>query len=56
MAGYSVTAEVFADMAPARQLAREAWQRIFVLGQAPVGILQDVSAEIERSQQGAGPA
>jgi multiple sugar transport system substrate-binding protein len=56
LAGYSVTAEVFADMAPARQLAREAWQRIFVLGQAPVSILGEVSAAIERAQQEAGPA
>jgi multiple sugar transport system substrate-binding protein len=51
--GYSVTPEVFAHMAPARQLAREAWQRIFVLGQAPVAILRDSSEEIERAQHAA---
>lgn len=49
--GYSVTPEIFAQMAPARQLAREAWQRIFVLGQAPVSILRDVSEQIERAQR-----
>jgi multiple sugar transport system substrate-binding protein len=51
VSGYSVTAEVFAHMAPARQLAREAWQRIFVLGQAPVALLRDVAMQIEETQR-----
>lgn len=56
--GYSVTAEVFANMSEARQIAREAWQRIFVLGQAPVTLMHDVSAQIQRTQpvSGAGNA
>ncbi len=49
--GYSVTAEIFANMVEAHQLAREAWQRIFVLGQEPVSLMEEVSAQIERSQQ-----
>lgn len=48
--GYSVTAEVFGNMIEARRLAREAWQRIFVLGQAPVDLMRTVSDQIERSQ------
>ncbi len=52
LAGYSVTAEVFADMTAARRLAREAWQRIYVLGQEPVSLMTRISAEIEAAQPG----
>jgi multiple sugar transport system substrate-binding protein len=48
--GYSVTAEIFANMADARRLSLSAWEQIFTLGQAPVDLVKDVSAEIERSQ------
>ena len=34
--GYSVTAEIFANMADAKRLTDLAWNTIFALGQAPV--------------------
>ena len=50
--GYSVTAEIFArNMAEARKLTRAAWEQIFTLGQAPVSIMTEVSAQIEALQQ-----
>jgi multiple sugar transport system substrate-binding protein len=49
--GYSVTAEIFANQAAAGRLARAAWEQIFTLGQAPVSILEEVSAEIEAAQR-----
>ncbi len=50
--GYSVIGEEFANQADALRLAKAAWQQIFTLGQAPVGILADVSKQIEQTQQG----
>ena len=50
--GYSVTAEVFPNMAVAQRLASAAWQEIFVLGQAPVRRMIEVSREIEAAQPG----
>ena len=52
--GYSVVAEVFPNMAQARELARSAWEQIYTLGQAPVEILTQVSAQIEEAQQSQG--
>ena len=51
--GYSVTAEIFSRMDEARRLAQAAWDRIFTLGQDPVGTMRQVSKEIEAAQQGA---
>jgi multiple sugar transport system substrate-binding protein len=51
--GYSVTAEIFANMAEARRLTRAAWEQIFTLGRAPVALMQDVSAQVEQAQQSA---
>ena len=48
--GYSVTAEVFADMAEARPLAYAAWDSILTLGQGSVDQMADVCAEIEAAQ------
>ena len=48
--GYSVTAEIFADMEAARQLAQPAWQKIFTLGQGSVEDLVQVSARIDLAQ------
>ncbi len=49
--GYSVTAEIFDhNMAEVRNLTRAAWEQIFTLGQAPVTVLGDVSAAIEKLQ------
>lgn len=52
--GYSVVAEVAADMAAATRIANAAWDRIFTLGQAPVDILKDAAQEIEAAQQAEG--
>ena len=49
--GYSVTAEIFANQAEASRLAKEAWQQIFTLGQAPVELMREVSAQIEALQE-----
>lgn len=52
--GYAVTAEVFANMGDALKLTRAAWEQIFTLGQAPVEMMKDVSAQIEQLQRPAG--
>jgi multiple sugar transport system substrate-binding protein len=49
--GYSVTAEVFANMTEARRLAQAAWSKIFTLGQAQVDTMKSVSAQIEEAQR-----
>jgi multiple sugar transport system substrate-binding protein len=50
--GYSVTAEIFANMTAATQLTKDAWERIFAFGDTPVSSMVDVSAAIERAQRG----
>jgi multiple sugar transport system substrate-binding protein len=52
--GYSVTAEVFANMTEARRLVQSAWEEIFTLGQASVDIMKKTSAWIEEAQAGSG--
>jgi multiple sugar transport system substrate-binding protein len=49
--GYSVTAEVFPNMAEARRLARPAWEQILTLGHAPVELMKEVSRQIEDAQR-----
>jgi ABC-type glycerol-3-phosphate transport system substrate-binding protein len=49
--GYSVTAEVFANMTDAEQLCSSAWEQIFTLGQAPVDLMKQTSAQIEEAQR-----
>jgi multiple sugar transport system substrate-binding protein len=48
--GYSVTAEIFANMEAARDLTQTAWQQIFTLGQTPVEEMVRVSARIDLAQ------
>ena len=48
--GYAVTAEVFANMSVARELARAAWEQIYTLGQASVETMMTVSERIEAAQ------
>jgi multiple sugar transport system substrate-binding protein len=48
--GYSVVAEVFKNQQAAQYLANQAWQKILVLGQAPVNWMQTVSLQIEQAQ------
>jgi multiple sugar transport system substrate-binding protein len=49
--GYSVTAEIFPNMADATRLADEAWLKIFTQGLAPVSTLRTVAAEIGAAQK-----
>jgi multiple sugar transport system substrate-binding protein len=48
--GYSVTTEIFANMVDARRIADAAWDRIFMLGQAKVDIMEQVCQDIEKAQ------
>lgn len=48
--GYSVTAEIFANMAEARRIAYAAWDQIFTLGQAPVEQMKSVCRQIQQVQ------
>lgn len=48
--GYSITAEVFANMSDARDLTRSAWEQIYTLGQSSVDIMKTTSALIENAQ------
>jgi multiple sugar transport system substrate-binding protein len=50
--GYSVTAEIFANMTAATALAYDAWDEILVLGAKPVSYMETVSAEITAQQGG----
>ena len=49
--GYSVTAEIFANMAPAKALAEDAWRDIFTLAQAPLSQMKDVCRQIAEKQR-----
>ncbi len=48
--GYSVTAEVFSNMAEATPLAYQAWDQILTLGRMPVEQIQDVCDQIQAAQ------
>jgi multiple sugar transport system substrate-binding protein len=48
--GYSVTAEIFANMAEARRLAYAAWDEIFTLGRGSVEQIEMVCRQIEEIQ------
>jgi multiple sugar transport system substrate-binding protein len=50
--GYSVTAEIFPNMVVAKAAAKAAWEEIFILGQAPVELMQEVCTEVEQAQEG----
>jgi multiple sugar transport system substrate-binding protein len=52
--GYSVTTEVFANMADATRIATAAWDRIFNYGEASIGSLDEVARQIDESQTRAG--
>jgi multiple sugar transport system substrate-binding protein len=49
--GYSVTAEIFANMGEATRIADAAWHQIFTLGQAPTGLMKSACRQIEAAQQ-----
>lgn len=48
--GYSVTAEIFPNMADARRLTYEAWDKIFTLGQMPLDTMQAVCRQVQDVQ------
>ena len=48
--GYSVTAEIFANMDQAERLAYAAWHQIFTLGQVPVEQMRSVCQQIQAAQ------
>ena len=50
--GYSVTAEVFANMAEAKQIAYAAWDQIFTLGEGSMDQMQTACRQIQGAQQG----
>jgi multiple sugar transport system substrate-binding protein len=52
--GYSVTAEIFADMGQVRPIIDPAWHRLFTLGQGSVEEMVQVSAAVEMVQPGSG--
>ena len=49
--GYSVTAEIFANMAEVKQITYAAWDQIFTLGQAPVEQMEIVCRQIQETQR-----
>ncbi|MEJ2710967.1 MAG: sugar ABC transporter substrate-binding protein [Anaerolineales bacterium] len=48
--GYSVVAEIFANMADAKQIAQDAWDQILTLGLAPAESMLDASERIQALQ------
>ncbi len=49
--GYSVVAEVLANMATAQSIAQDAWDRILTLGQAPTDSMIDAAQKIQAAQE-----
>ena len=49
--GYSVVAEVFANMGDATRIAYDAWDKILTLGQAPTTLMSEASRQIQEAQQ-----
>jgi multiple sugar transport system substrate-binding protein len=52
--GYSVTAEIFANMAEVKRITELAWEEIFTLGQASVERMGDVCRCIQEIQEETG--
>ncbi|MFC1975378.1 ABC transporter substrate-binding protein [Chloroflexota bacterium] len=49
--GYSVTTEIFANMAEARRITYAAWDQIFTLGQVPLEQMKTVCHQVQEAQQ-----
>jgi len=49
--GYSVVAEIFPNMVEAKRLIYSAWDQIFLLGEQPVDLMKEVSAQVEAAQK-----
>jgi multiple sugar transport system substrate-binding protein len=56
MRGYSVTTEIFPNMVGVGKIAEDAWDQIFTLGKAPVGLMSDICAQIEAIQKNGSAA
>ena len=52
--GYSVVAEVFANMEDANRIAYDAWDKILTLGQASTTLMLDASRRIQEAQLKSG--
>jgi hypothetical protein len=52
--GYSVTAEIFRNMAPAASMIYNTWDNVFTLNQAPVEQIETICRQIEEAQPAAG--
>jgi hypothetical protein len=50
--GYSVTAEVFANMNEARRIANDAWDRVLTFGDAPLNEIEAACQRIGEAQKG----
>jgi multiple sugar transport system substrate-binding protein len=50
--GYSVTTEIFANMAEAERIALTAWDQVFTFGHAPLSAIEEAAAEIQAAQPG----
>ena len=50
--GYSVTTEIFANMAEAERIALAAWDEVFTFGHAPMSAIQEAAADIQAAQPG----
>ena len=48
--GYSVVAEIFANMADAKRIAQEAWDQILTLGLASTNIMINAADQIQATQ------
>ena len=48
--GYSVVAEIFANMADAKRIAQDAWDQILTFGLAPTERMRTVSNQIQDAQ------
>ena len=49
--GYSVVAEIFANMTRADEIAQDAWDQILTLGQAPTSHIQLASQQVQDAQR-----
>ena len=49
--GYSVVAEIFANMAAAQTIAQDAWDKILTLGSVPTNFMVEASKQIQAAQE-----
>jgi multiple sugar transport system substrate-binding protein len=47
--GYSVTAEIFANMPAVKRMIEDAWDQILVLGDEPVAIMRNISERVDQA-------